>query len=115
MSKLKLAPIGMAAALLGLALTAGAAFAAGTTPDSKAPSHDPAMTQGSKMLAEAERCKLYEHRFDSQVAKHKDNAKIDEARVLRIEGGKLCAEGAQNRGISKLTEALKVLGIDTTY
>jgi hypothetical protein len=72
----------------------------------------PGYEQSAKILTPTELCKRYERRFDAAEQTHQQAPFIDEARTLRIEGGKLCNSGEQARGIHKLREALGQLGVD---
>jgi len=108
-----LVPAAMTGALLGLALSTTLVLAAGLSPADKAALPEPAYVKSAALLTPTERCKAYEHRFDAAVASHQQAAKLDEARVLRIEGAKLCTAGSHGPGEQKLIEALKYLGVDS--
>ena len=109
----RMVPVSMAAVLLGFALSTAPALAADPMPSGKGYIPLPSYSQSASKLTSTERCKLYERRFDGQVAAHEQAARIDEARTLRIEGGRLCSQGSQALGASKLREALDYIGVDS--
>jgi hypothetical protein len=65
--------------------------------------------QTARALTPTELCKRYERRFDAAIDSHAQADWVDEARTLRIEGGKLCTSGEQARGAQKLREAMDYL------
>lgn len=72
----------------------------------------PGYEQTAKTFTPAELCKRYERRFDTAVNANQQAEFIDEARTLRIEGGNLCRNADQARGVHKLREALSLIGAD---
>ena len=103
-----------AAVALSLAVASSAAFAASTATDSKTMPAPATQTAAAKVTP-AERCKVYERHFDAAVVDHANAPRIDEARTLRIEGGKLCSTGEYTRGSFKLREALDMIDIGVPF
>jgi len=112
------------AILLGIAVCAPAAFAADHDEhaeripmpmymNGEMPMHMQLERNSTAMVSQMERCKIYERRFDDSVASHQSAAKIDEARTLRIEGGKSCGDGDYSTGVHKLHEALNRIGVSS--
>ena len=86
---------------------ATSAFAAGTS--TKTESMMP-KTQVAKVTP-AQRCTELQHQFDSAIQSHRSAAMAPEAKMMRNDGGKLCAQGQHAAGAAKIEEALKDLGV----
>ncbi|MDH3475357.1 MAG: hypothetical protein OEM59_16885 [Rhodospirillales bacterium] len=69
-------------------------------------------TQKAAAMTQAEKCTDLEKQFDAAIKTHETAAKVNEAKAMRTEGGKLCAGGKQAEGIVKLEQALKDLGVE---
>jgi hypothetical protein len=108
------APAALPAAFLALTLAGPAALAANGPEPQRIPMPQPGYETLTVAATHAERCRLYERRFDDAVKSHGDAAGLDEAQTLRIEGGKLCGTGDATLGIHKLREALNRIGVDST-
>lgn len=92
-------------AVLGAMLLGSPVFAAGTTtPAAPAPQKVATMTQ-------AEQCASLEKKFDLNLKSHERATLVIQAKTLREDGGKLCADGKQADGITKLEQAIKDLGV----
>lgn len=106
----------LSAALTALSLAVPAALAAdGPEPQRipmPMPGYENLTANSMAMTTHAERCRIFEHRFDAEVKTHGDSAKLDEAKTLRIEGERLCGGNNSSLGIQKLREALSRIGVD---
>jgi hypothetical protein len=59
----------------------------------------------------AARCTSLEAQFDDAIKTHGSAAKAGDARMLRTQGGSLCAEGQHSQGAVKIEQALKDIGV----
>lgn len=62
-------------------------------------------------MTPAQKCTALEKQFDKVAGKHQGAPKIGDARTLRADGGKLCAEAKYTDGISKLEMAFSDIGV----
>lgn len=76
-------------------------------------SHDASKAVVARTMdqADAAKCTSLEKQVDTAIKVHKTGTKINEAKILRADGGSLCASGKQADGIAKLEQALKGLGV----
>lgn len=58
----------------------------------------------------ASQCTKLEAQFDGAIKSHGSAAKAAEAKLLRQEGGQLCASGKAAAGVKKLEQALSDIG-----
>src|SRR5262245_9727519 len=94
-----------------VALSGGMAFAA-TVPSNAHSQH--AANGASKMLAdgdETRQCIGLESAFDQGIKGHENMAAFQDAKALRKEGAKMCAEGADAAGITYLKTAVSEIGV----
>ena len=92
--------------ILGAAMLSGPVLAAGsTTGPTKTMKHTTA-----KMTPE-QRCTALQSQFDTAIKTHASAPKADQAKSMRAEGGTLCADGKHAKGIAKLHQALKDIGV----
>ena len=102
------------AIFLGLAVSAPAALAQHDDHADRILMPSPMYENSTAMLTEMERCKVYERRFDNSVSDSKKHSpQIDQAKVLRKQGGELCGKADYATGIQRLKEALDQIGVSS--
>ena len=94
-------------AVVGALVLSTSAFAASNSPTS-VDRHDRMQTAAVKS---AERCTALENQFDEVIKTHGGAAKAGDARMMRTEGGSLCAQGHHEEGAIKIEQALKNIGV----
>jgi len=67
--------------------------------------------QKAATMTPAAKCVDLEKQFDAAIKMHGKAAKANEAKTMRTDAGKLCADGKHGEGIAKLEQALKDLGV----
>lgn len=58
-----------------------------------------------------QKCTALGKEFDQVIVKHQGAPKAGDARMLRTDGGKLCAEAKYTDGIAKLQTAFSDIGV----
>jgi hypothetical protein len=93
-----------------VALSSGLALAA-TTPASVQSQHE---ANGNSHMQNAgnlaKQCSGLEAQFDQAINGHENMKAFQDAKALRKEGGKMCAEGADAAGINYLKTAVSEIG-----
>ena len=87
-----------------------------STPVLAAGSYDTPMSAGhhmqqAGMMTPLERCMSLEKQFDAAITAHEKAPMAHQAKIMRADGGSLCARGEHDQGITKLEGALKDLGL----
>jgi ATPase subunit of ABC transporter with duplicated ATPase domains len=72
---------------------------------------DKMRTARGAVMTPAEHCKALEQQFDNTTATREGERKAEEARLLRKEGGEMCAAGRYDEGIAKIQAALTDIGV----
>jgi len=97
--------------LLSVALLAGPAFAATGGNAKPAPVSPAKPAIHYVALNPTQKCNVLEKQFDMAFKTHDKAAKAADARVMRADGGSLCASGKQTAGVQKLEQALQEIGV----
>jgi len=93
-----------------VALSSGLALAA-TTPTSPVSQHEANGNSHMPSAANlAKQCSGLESEFDQAIHGHENMAAFQDAKALRKEGGKMCAEGADAAGVHYLKTAVSEIG-----
>lgn len=94
-------------------LGAPLAFAASNTSSTNLPNARPAITQTHKVAASSPgaRCTALEQQFSKAESSHKSMKVFSDAVRLRDEGRNLCTANKAPEGVSKLEQALKLIGV----
>lgn len=102
----------IAAAAL-MILGAPVAFAANSTAMIPLPDAKPAVTQTHKIAASSPsaRCAALEQQFSKAESSHKSMKVFKDAVRLRDEGRNMCTANKAPEGVSKLEQALKLIGV----
>lgn len=102
------------AIVLGLAVSAPAAFAQHDDHADRIPMPSPMYQNQTAMLTQMERCKIYERRFDDSISSgEKHSPELDQGMILRKAGGEMCGNGDYAAGIQRLKEALDHIGVSS--
>ncbi len=97
--------------LLSAALLAGPAFAATGGSAKTAPPSPTKPAIHYVALNPTQKCSVLEKQFDTAFKTHDKAAKAADAKMLRADGGALCASGKQADGARKLEQALQEIGV----
>jgi curli biogenesis system outer membrane secretion channel CsgG len=94
-------------------LGAPLAFAANSTTMTPLPNAKPAVTQTHKVAASSPsaRCTALEQQFSKVESSHKSMPVYKDAVRLRDEGKNMCTTNKATEGVSKLEQALKLIGV----